>query len=266
MIDIHTHLLPGVDDGARDMEQSLEMIRAGIEDGIEAALVTPHVLDPLDEAADREYLRKFEELRDRVEREQLSLRLFLGSEIMFRFGLEEIGTLKVTTFNGNGRYFLVEVPAMMFPDAFESTMFRLRVEGLVPILAHPDRYPQLIRTPERIHRLVAQEILLQLDAGTLVGPRRSPSFRVARDLIERGMAHFVASDAHDPVRRPFALSRARAVVEGLAGSEMAHRLFVENPRRAIEGEAIESVQYEEEERATLLGRIWRALGGLGRRA
>lgn len=268
MIDIHTHLLPGVDDGAKDIEQSLTMIRAGIEDGIEAAVTTPHILDRLDEAVDRAYTQTFEELRDRVEREGLPIQLFLGSEIMFGFGLEGIGKLKVTTFNGNGRYFLIEVPMMMFPDAFEDAMFRLRVAGLAPILAHPDRYPPLIQEPDRIRRLADQEILMQLDANTLTGSRRSSAFRVARDMIERGMAHFVASDAHGLDHRPFALSRARNVVEELAGPETAHRLFVENPRRAIEGEPIERVspryedaEWEDEEEAGLVKRIWRALIG-----
>jgi len=268
VIDIHTHLLPGVDDGAKDIDQSLAMIRAGVKDGIEDAVVTPHILGRLDEAVDRAYTQKFEDLRSRVEKEGLPIRLFLGSEIMFGFELEGIGTLTVTTFNGNGRYFLIEVPMMMFPDAFETSMFRLRVAGLVPILAHPDRYPRLLQTPERIHRLAEQEILMQLDANTLTGPRQTPAFRVARSLIERGMAHFVASDAHGLDSRPFALSRAKRVVEELAGPETAHRLFVENPRRSIEGEPIERVsdryeEWEDEEESGLVRRIWRALTGRG---
>lgn len=268
MIDIHTHLLPGVDDGAQDMDRSLAMIRMGIEDGIKAAVATPHILNGPDETVDREYTQVFEELCDRVAQAGLSIQLVLGSEIMFGFGLEGIGKLKVTTFNGNGRYFLIEVPMLMFPDAFEDAMFRLRVAGLAPILAHPDRYPPLVQEPERIRRLAEQEILMQLDANTLTGSRRSSAFRVARNMIERGMAHFVASDAHGLDHRPFVLSRARSVVEEFAGPEAAHRLFVENPRRAIEGEPIgrvsprhEDAEWEEEEEAGLVKRIWRALIG-----
>lgn len=239
MIDIHNHLLPGVDDGADSLATSLAMIRAGVEEGIEEAIITPHVsADELTEEIDSRYRKRFEELVQRVEQEGFPIRLHLGSEIMFRFGLQDIQRFPVATFSGNSRYFLIEVPLTMFPSAFEDALFRIRRSGLQSIFAHPERNTGIQRHPEIIDRLIEQGILMQINATSLTGNPDRPTVRLARRLIVTGRAHFVATDAHNLLSRPFRLKAAFENVRAMTNDEIARDLFINHPRKAIAGTEI----------------------------
>lgn len=240
MIDIHNHLLPGVDDGADSLSTSLAMIRAGIEEGIEEAVITPHLsADNLTEKISSHYRERFEELLHGVQQEGLPIRLHLGSEIMFQFGLQNIRQLPVATFGGNGRYFLIEVPLTMFPSSLENALFRVRGSGLQPIFAHPERNIVIQRNPSIIDRLIEQGILMQIDATSLTGKPDRPTTRLARQLIVTGRAHFVATDAHDLSARPFKLQAAYEIVREITDDETVRRLFIDHPRCAIAGEKID---------------------------
>ncbi len=133
MIDIHCHLLAGVDDGPATWDTVMEMVAQGMEDGIEGAVATSHILDRLGPEVDRLYQAKFQELKERIEQAGLTFQVFLGAEIFFQFGLEErVGNLHTATFNGNGVYFLLELPLAFSPPSLDEVVFRsaLRASGL----------------------------------------------------------------------------------------------------------------------------------------
>lgn len=263
MIDIHSHLLPDVDDGPDSMAVSLAMIRRGVAEGITEAVVTPHVPEgALNADTDARLCRSFEELTRSVGREGIAIRLHLGSEIMYQFGIEAIARMRAGTLAGNGRYFLIETPLGFFPPTLEDTLFRTRVRGQRPILAHPERYVFFWRHPDAIDRLLEQGILLQVNATSLSGRTSSPVGRLALSLVETGRAHFVASDAHDPVARPFSLRNAYEIVCGRWGNEVGDRLFVEHPSRAISGEEIECSPPTEPSKQTGGGFLQRLLRSL----
>ena len=242
MIDIHCHLLPGVDDGPKEMEQSLAMIAQGVGDGISAVVATPHILVPLNANTRLSEIceRRFEELKERVDEQGINIRLFLGSEILFQFDLVSICRQRLGTLAGNGKYPLIEFPLNSLPHGFEEELFRLQLSGFVPIIAHPERNMTLSRDVERLFELSRRGILFQVNARSLTGGHGRSIKRITERLVAEGAVQFVASDAHDPVSRPLILSHARRAVEKLVGEETAEELFYLNPQRALRGESVNS--------------------------
>ena len=254
-VDIHCHLLPGVDDGAADIDESLRLIEQGIEDGVGAWVLTPHVMTAFTEEIDKHHYAVFEELLEAVERRGFGVELYLGSEIMFQEDVDTIRSRRTATFNENGRYFLMEFPIAFFPSHAEEILFKFQIAKMTPIIAHVERYSSLTQQPEMITRMVERGILFQVNARSIM--KRSPSQlrRVAEDLIMSGAVHFVASDAHNVQNRPVELREAYERTVALVGEETANRLFIENPRAAIAGEKIENPEPDFPERSTWLSRI-----------
>lgn len=251
MVDIHCHLLPGVDDGAASTEIALEMLRRGAAEGIRAAVLTPHLSPGSSEAQEALHRKVFAGFASAVREAGLPVELYLGAEIGFRFGMVEVARWPSGSLAGGGRFALVDLPLGPLSPALEQAFFELRLAGFRPILAHPERHPALAGSPARIGRLRQQEVLIQIDAGSLTGQLGRRAHRAAESWVRQGWVEFVASDAHDLESRPFSLRSARARLEALGGSDLAWQLLVENPRRLLDGEEVESIA------SRPLGRGWR---------
>lgn len=185
LVDIHSHVLPEVDDGATSMEMALEMLRRGLAEGIETAVLTPH-LKPGD-GADKEALHqaRFAAFKEAVEREDMPVELHLGAELTFRFGLADIARWPSGTLAGRGVYALVDLPFGQLPPGLEQGLFELRAAGFKPILAHPERHRNLARKPELLERLRQQELLFQVNAGSLMGQFGQRAQQTAEFLLQR---------------------------------------------------------------------------------
>jgi protein-tyrosine phosphatase len=240
-IDIHNHLLPGVDDGSADIDMSLRLIEKGQEEGIGAWVLTPHVIEAFTERIDERHRAAFADLQSAIDARNIGVELYLGSEIMFQEDVTNIRSRWSSTINNNGKYFLMEFPMAFFPVHAEEILFQFQLKKMVPIVAHVERYASLAQQPGTIAGMVDRGILLQVNARSIM--RLSPpSLRMAtEELIMSGAVHFVASDAHNPDRRPPELREAYERVAHIAGEDTAIRLFIENPRKAILGERIETI-------------------------
>ena len=243
MVDIHSHALPGVDDGAKSMAEALAMLKGACEDRIGTAVVTPHFRpeDGPEQATLHE--QRFSELQAAVNAAGLPIELHLGAEIGFRFKMAEIANLPACRISSAGRYVLVDLPHGPLPTGIEQGFFELRLAGVKPILAHPERHRQLSRAPEWYDRLRDQELLFQVTAGSITGHFGSRAQDASELLLERGWVDVVASDAHDLENRPFGLSAARQRIEELWGEEEGVRLFETNPRCVVLGEDFEMQDY-----------------------
>lgn len=242
MIDIHCHILPELDDGAEDLEAALAMARIAVRDGVREIVATPHVFDGRYEVARAAAEEKIAVLRAALERESIPLGLHLGSDCHLDERIFDPAHAASAIGIAGGKYILVELPHEIVPPRVEDAFFRLRAAGRVPILTHPERNAELERPRgiERIEAWVASGLLVQVTAASLEGEWGPAARAAAETLVERGLCHFVATDAHAPDWRPPRLSGGRAAVERLAGPEVAQRLVEENPRRAIRGERIEA--------------------------
>ncbi len=232
MIDIHCHILPGMDDGPDTMEESLGMAEAAIAEGITHVVATPHSSDNFvfDFARVRALCR---ELQARI-----GSRLELATGCDFHVNAENLAALKqdAARFTLNQKsYLLVEFDEFAIPPAMDQTLHELQLAGLRPIVTHPERNGLLRAQPERLVRWVKLGCAAQVTAGSLTGGFGPGAQRDAARWIEQGLVHFVASDAHKLRRRRLAL---RPAFEGACkrfGADIAEALFVENPRAAWEG-------------------------------
>jgi len=235
MADIHNHVLPDVDDGADSLETSLEMLRRGLEEGIEAAVLTPHFKPEDDEEKAQLHQRRFAELQEAVQGAGMPVQLFLGAEVGFRFGLAEAARWPGIALAGS-RYVLVDLPPGPLPGGLEKGMFELRTAGFRPILGHPERQRQLTGDEGKLRRMREQDLLFQVDFGSLTGRFGQRTQEAARMLAERDWAEFVVSDGYDLEKRPDTFQASRQWVEENRGAEDAQLLFLDNPWRLVRGE------------------------------
>ncbi|MDZ7266649.1 MAG: hypothetical protein ONB48_02710 [candidate division KSB1 bacterium] len=237
MIDMHTHLLPAIDDGAESWEESLQMAAQAVTTGTTELAVTHHILDNTHYRLEPEILAKFAEMKQRLQQANLALRLHLAAEIFYQPEMELSHT--ISTFNNNGRYFLVEFPMQGIPRGADDTFFQLVLAGKIPIIAHPERNLGFLRNPQRAYDFVQRGALLQLNAGSLDGKYGEGVKALAMALLDSRLIHFIGSDGHNAGRRPMRIGSSFGIVRDMWGEEAAQRIFYDNPRRALAGEDID---------------------------
>jgi protein-tyrosine phosphatase len=235
MIDIHLHVLPGIDDGADDLATAAAMCRMAAADGCEALVLTPHQRTESWDNTDRPRL---DALRSAVEAETGgSPRLYAGAEI--RIDAEILAELDGLPASGlvslaDSRYLLLEFARWgMPPDPLELT-HELRVAGWVPVYAHPEHIPFLADDLDLMARLSGLGALFQVTADSLTGDHGRLTRDRATRMVDAGLIHFVASDAHGTQHRPPGLSRVREVIARRWGEDTAFALTEGNPRAVVE--------------------------------
>lgn len=220
MIDLHTHILPGIDDGAPDLDASLEIARASASDGVSLMIATPHVNGRYmpDPGTIRTLAR---DVNRALAEEELALVVSTGAEI----ALSELSGLDDEALNayglGGSRTLLIESPYVDAVPFLDQMIFDLQTRGHRVLLAHPERCPMFQRDPEMLERLVGREVLCSVTAGSLAGRfgRRVRTFAI--ELIQEGFVHNISSDTHNVAGRPPGLAtgfeRAERQLPGISG-------------------------------------------------
>ncbi len=234
MIDLHAHLLPGVDDGPATLDETKEMCQLAAADGVEAVVVTPHQRHELWPDVERSALEAlFGEVREVCG----ELNLALGAEI--RVDSELLGEVdrlpggELLPLAGS-RYLLLEFPSVMPTVEPRSLVHELVIAGWHPVLSHPERIPWMAEDPLLLEALVERGAFLQLTAMSVTGELGRGPLECAVSLLDGDLAHFVSSDAHDPHLRPPRLSGAYREIVARWGEERAERLTVLNPTAVLE--------------------------------
>ena len=234
MIDLHFHCLPGVDDGPADWAEALELCRLAAADGVTRIVATPHVLrDPWwnEDRAARQAL--IDELNGKLGGKP---EVVAGAEVWFTDALvehAEAGERGPFSTLAGSRYLLVEFPPGYVAPGAAAAFHELSVMGIVPVVAHPERNLVFAREPGRLAELVEAGAIGQVTAGSLTGEFGRSARAAAEGMIGDGLAHFVASDAHDPKRRPPRMAAARERARKLWGAEVEAGLFDANPAAVV---------------------------------
>lgn len=235
MVDLHCHILPGVDDGAATLEESCMMARLAADSGVKAIAATPHSNIPgqMGNYASDYLFRQFWELSQAVREMGIPLDLYLGAEVFVTPEVPQLIREKKLVTLAESRYLLVEF-AFDEEPAFVSHMLKeIRKEGLVPVVAHPERYYFVQDEPRILHAWRRDGVLLQLNKGSLLGAFGRSARRVAHWCLAEGCVHVIGSDAHSPYRRTPRLFEAWETVAEFAAPEIADFLLEENPVRIL---------------------------------
>jgi protein-tyrosine phosphatase len=233
MIDIHCHILPELDDGARTLEESLALAELLIREGVTTVVATPHIFDL------RYPTPTSEQIRDRL----TQVRSQLDSRVQVVCGAEVRLVPEVTTvlhrpdlFINMGPYMLIEFPSGLIPHGIERLLFELTSSGVRPIIAHPERNRGFLANADRLGAFIGMGCYAQLDAPCLL--KKDEIRRIALRWIEAGLIHVVASDSHRCHWRPPQLAGSYLEVEKHCGADVARALFVDNPQAVVEGEPL----------------------------
>jgi protein-tyrosine phosphatase len=238
MVDIHCHILPGIDDGSKSWEMTAEMCRVAAADGITHIVATPHANDVY--AYDRErYTAMLGDLHGAAEGKLI---FSLGCDFHFSYdniqdALENPGRYTI----GETQYLLIEFSDFSLPPSVKQNIFALRSRGLVPIITHPERNQALLQRPEMVLELVDEGCLVQVTANAVTGGWGKTSEKMVQWLLKRGAVHFVASDAHDPVRRKPMISAARDAIAAVTSAEIAESLVRHNPKAVVENRKLVTI-------------------------
>lgn len=237
MIDLHCHLLPGLDDGPADLDQALAMCELAVQDGIRTIVATPHQLSSHGRASVQAVLGAVGQLRDRLTAENCPLNILPGAEVALQPGLVQLMFKEeILTLNNMGRFLLLECPVHSDLGLFMDELYQLRLKGVIPILAHPERNLSFQFRPETLRPFVEQGNLVQITAQSLGGRFGSQAQACSQAWLQQGLVHCLASDAHSPSSRPPCLSRAvQRAASLLQNRQAAEALVQDNPGRILDG-------------------------------
>ena len=241
MVDIHHHLLWGLDDGAADIEMSVAMAKMAVADGITHAVCTPHsngtfAYRPAEIAA------KAQELQERLAAERVPLSIGVGCDFHLSYDNIQAAKADPARFSVNGLgYLLIELPDYSISPHLNEVFYELQLAGLTPILTHPERNATIQGDTTRLAEWMRGGVLVQVTADSILGKMGKPAEKLAHQLLSKKWVHFIATDAHNVTSRPPNMKAAAEAVAKRYGADYAERLVTINPSAVFQGGIIEQV-------------------------
>lgn len=239
MIDIHCHIIPGIDDGPSHIAMFMEMANIAVSSGITDIIATPHHRNGYYLNQKEKILRVIPEYQQLLDTERIPLVIHSGQELRLHRGLFNHFDIEVLTVNDEGKYLLLELPTSEIPDHTNEILYELRLRGIIPVIAHPERNKVFEREPNLLSGFIEEGALVQLTAGSILGlfGKRINSF--SEKLIEHRMVHFIATDAHDSRSRNILLKEAYDYVSKEFGTKYT-QYYKKNAEKLLSGENIQS--------------------------
>jgi len=249
MIDLHSHLLPGLDDGAKTLEESIQMCWISYQDGVRTIVATPHTLNGL-YLNDRDtILLKVQKLNEvisqqlsvnqtnqRNQTDRINLNILPGSDVrLCENTLPHLDQGKVMTVSDSKKYLFLEFPYQGIPYQAEAIIFQIMTRGIIPIITHPERNLEIGQRAQRYYEMIRLGCLGQVTAMSLTGEFGSKVRQTAERLLKKRLIHFIASDAHSTDGRPPILSEGVRAAEKIVGKEEAQKMVTEYPQAILEG-------------------------------
>ena len=235
MIDIHTHILPGLDDGAHSWEEAMAMAQGAVKDGIAAVVATPHIYEATS-ITPQDIFEKTRQFQTLLDGQGIELRVLPGAEVHLAIDLpDRLREGRLQTIADGGRYLLVEFPFGLLPLYTDEVLFELQAGGVIPIIAHPERNESVQKDPNRLHDMIQKGMLAQLTGGSLRGNFGARVEHTAKLLLRHNLVQILASDGHRADRRRVLLGKASCSVSDMAGLETAQAMTVANPRKITQG-------------------------------
>jgi protein-tyrosine phosphatase len=238
MIDIHSHILPGIDDGAKTIYDSIDLAKQAVSEGIHTIIATPHHRNGKYDNVKSDILPLTKELNETFNKEGIDLTVLPGQECRI-YGeiLDDYHKGEILPLNHDSPYLFIEFPSSSIPRYAERLLYDIQVEGLTPIIVHPERNAEIVERPDKLYKFVQNGAATQLTASSLVGYFGKNIQKFSQQMIEANLAHFIASDAHNIKNRSFKMEEAMNFVEKKYGIDNVY-YFTENAEMLVEGKTI----------------------------
>ncbi|SEN29754.1 protein-tyrosine phosphatase [Terribacillus saccharophilus] len=238
MIDIHCHILPGIDDGPRTLEESLEMARAAVEEGISTIVATPHHRNNQFDNYYDDILVEVYNLNEAIKEADIPLTILPGQETRIYGEIAEgLKEKEILPINQHTPYILVELPTVTFPKFTKQLLYDLQVQGYKPVIVHPERNKAILEDPNLLYEVVKGGTLTQVTAASILGKFGKKIQQLSFKLIEANLCQFIASDAHNIRNRTFVLRETYNFLESEYGPAFVVQMQ-ENAVDLIEGRNI----------------------------
>lgn len=238
MVDLHCHLLPGIDDGSKSMEDSLRLAREATTNGVTHALLTPHHMNGHYVNHKLDVIRRTREFQEQLKRYDIPLKVFPGQEVRINGNLLKALDQDDILFADTGnRYLMLEFPDDDVPHYTNQMVFDLQQRGIVPVIVHPERNTKIMAHPDLIYQMLDKGCLSQITASSYVGTFGKKVENFSRQLIEAGQGYVFASDAHNLPGRKYEMRQAFVKLKREFGDELVNQ-YQRNARIIINGERV----------------------------
>jgi protein-tyrosine phosphatase len=236
MIDIHSHILPGLDDGAQTIDESIEMARIAAEDGIKKIVGTPHLFRGNFKNGNFEVIdKKKRELKEALKQNKIDIEIYSGAEVHISHNLiEEIKSNKQCLVINQSSYMLTEFPSSHIFSGVKTLFFDLMSEGITPIITHPERNAVFMENPALLYELIEMGALTQVNSGSFVGVYGKRTADIVTRFLDWNFVHFVGSDSHNTRSMSPVLSDALIRIKERKGQDLASVLVFDNPQAVLD--------------------------------
>ena len=257
MIDLHNHLLPGIDDGAKKVEETLEFLRIARRDGVRVVVATPHMKPGVYDNHRETILQRVALVREAARGDEAEgVTLLPGAEVYYTADLAARARAgELLTVGDRGRHLLLELPYQQVPMHVDDSIFQLRLLGITPLMAHPERVAYYLDDIERVAASVRLGALTQVTACSLTGKFGDKARQFALAMLERNLIHVLATDSHDVRYRPPILSEAVRTAAAIVGEAGARRMVEDTPQAILDGKDIEVAEAEAPRRRGVANRL-----------
>ena len=239
MIDIHCHLMPSVDDGAKDLEETLAMFENAYTSGVTDIILTPHYIKGTKYEINNEQKEKITNiLREALRRTDMDINIYYGNEVYIDNDLVNMIKDKKVATLANSRYVLVELPVNSMDNNAGNVFFNLRSNGYIPIIAHPERYVYFQKHPEKVMDYIKLGCLLQGDYMSLLGKYGKKAKKTLKILLKNGVIKFLSSDIHHSYNDYHIPEAEKRTLKIVKDESIVNKLFVENPENVINDKII----------------------------
>jgi protein-tyrosine phosphatase len=243
MIDIHNHVIYKFDDGPKTIEESLDMLRLAADQGITDVFATSHFSEIIPSEVESDYFKKLKILRKETAAKDIPIKLHSGAELFYHLFMDKtIKKKRAATLAGKGLYVLMEFSLFIMPTGVEEVLFNLSMNGIIPIVAHPERYPAVRQRPQRALDYLKYGAILQVNAGSILGKFGKDTQKLSMWMLENKLVHFISSDAHNLTNRTFRMKKAVDFLKGHLDDHYITELVEKNAQKILKSEKIEKIK------------------------
>lgn len=243
MIDIHNHVIYRFDDGPGTIEESLDMLRIAADQGITDVFATSHFNEIIPPEVETDYFNKLNILKNETVSRGIPVNIHSGAELFYHLFMDQtIKKKRAATLAGKGLYVLMEFSLFIMPTGVEEVLFNLSMNGIIPIVAHPERYPSLRQHPQRALDYLKYGAIYQVNAGSVLGMFGKDTQRLSMWLLENKLVHFISSDAHNLKSRTFRMKKAVDFLKIHLDDHYISELVEKNAQKILTSEKIEKIK------------------------